>query len=122
MIGSGDDDLIVRLVGNIPPVHPALLARPDVRVALAGHGIGTVFRVLNENGWSQRGIADAVGMRQSEISEVLRGRRVTGYRVLVRIADGLGIPREWMNLGPADGGGAYPGGVGRRELTEEEVE
>ncbi|MBW0010852.1 MAG: helix-turn-helix transcriptional regulator [Pseudonocardiales bacterium] len=118
-MGSGDDDLIVRLVGNTPPVHPALLARPDVRVALAGHDIGAVFRVLNEHGWSQRGIARAVGMRQSEVTEILKGRRVIGYRVLVRIADGLGIPRVMMNLGPADGGGAYAGGVTGAEPGEE---
>ncbi|MEO7194239.1 MAG: hypothetical protein ABIZ05_05360 [Pseudonocardiaceae bacterium] len=47
---------------------------------------------------------------------------MSGYRVLARIADGLGIPRAWMNLGPADGAGAYPGGVRRRELTEEQIE
>ncbi|MGH3719580.1 MAG: helix-turn-helix domain-containing protein [Pseudonocardiaceae bacterium] len=121
-MGSGDDDLLVRLAGNSVPVHPVLLARPEVRVALAGHDIGTVFRVLNENGWSQRGIASAVGMRQSEVSEILRGRRVSDFRVLVRVADGLVIPREWMNLGPADGGGAYPDRGRGRELTEEEVE
>ncbi|MGH3857733.1 MAG: hypothetical protein ACRDR6_30435, partial [Pseudonocardiaceae bacterium] len=34
----------------------------------------------------------------------------------------FGIPRAWMNLGPADGAGAYPGGVRRRELTEEQIE
>ena len=119
VIGSGDDDLIVGLAGNNPPVHPALLARPEVRAALAGHEIGALFRVLNKNGWSQRGIGGAVGMHQSEVSEIIRGRRVTNYRVLVRIADRLGIPRERMNLGPAEGGGAYPGGVRGTEPTEE---
>jgi transcriptional regulator with XRE-family HTH domain len=47
-----------------------------------------VFRVLGENGWTQRAIGAAAGMRQSEVSEILRGRRVRDYRVLVRIADG----------------------------------
>ena len=42
--------------------------------------------------------------------------------MLVRIADGLGIPRELMNLGPAEGAGAYPGGRPSTALTPEEVE
>jgi hypothetical protein len=44
VMGSGDDDLIARLAGNTPPVNPALLARPEVRAALASHDIGAVFR------------------------------------------------------------------------------
>jgi hypothetical protein len=39
----------------------------------------------------------------------------------VRIADGLGIPRELMNLGPTQGTGAYPGSGGLLERTEEEI-
>jgi hypothetical protein len=51
-------------------------------------------------------------MHQSEVSEIIKGWRVLGYRVLVRIADGLGIPRELMNLGPADGSvSAYADGA-----------
>jgi transcriptional regulator with XRE-family HTH domain len=118
-MGSGDYDLIARLAGNTPPVNPALLARSEVRAALASHDIGAVFRVLNENGWSQRGIGRAVGMHQSEVSNIIKGRRVIGYRVLVRIADGLGIPRELMNLGPAEGVGAYAGGGPGTEPIEE---
>ncbi len=95
------------------PVDPALLARPDVRAALAGHDIGTLFRVLGENGWPQRVIAKVTGMPQSSVSEIVTGRRVIDYRVLVRIADGLGIPREWMSLGD---GSAYAGEV---DLPEE---
>ncbi|MGH3935521.1 MAG: helix-turn-helix domain-containing protein, partial [Pseudonocardiaceae bacterium] len=109
-MGHGPDGKIVRRAGGIPPVDPALLARPDVRAALAGHDIGALFRALGENGWSQRGIARATRMPQSSVAEILKGRQVIGYRVLVRIADGLGIPRELMNLSPADGS-AYAGGV-----------
>ncbi len=39
------------------------------------------------------------------MSEIANGRAVNDYRVLVRIAEGLGIPREWMGLSF----GAYPG-------------
>ena len=36
---------------------------------------------------------------QSEISEIISGRRaVVSYDVLVRIGDGLGVPRGWMGL------------------------
>ena len=48
-----------------------MLARPEVRAALAAHDIGTVFRVLNEYGWTQRAIGAAAGIRQSEVSEIL---------------------------------------------------
>ncbi len=109
-------------------MDPALLARPDVRAALTSHDLGAVFRVLSEHGWSQRDIAGAVDMHQSEVSAIVKGRQVTNYRVLARIADGLVIPRELMNLGLADGGGgypaggtggAYPGGGTGTEATEE---
>ena len=98
------------------PVDPALLARPDVRAALAGHDVGTLFRVLGRNGWTQRVIAKVTGMPQSSVSEIVTGRQVIDYRVLVRIADGLGIPREWMSLGD---GCAYAGGVTVTDLPEE---
>jgi hypothetical protein len=66
-----DSDQVIRWAGGTPPVHPALLARPEVRAALAAHDIGTVFRVLNEYGWTQRAIGAAAGIRQSEVSEIL---------------------------------------------------
>ncbi|MBV9141247.1 MAG: helix-turn-helix transcriptional regulator [Pseudonocardiales bacterium] len=122
-MGSGDENLIGKLAGNTPPVDPGLLARPEVRAALASHDIGTLFQVLNANGWSQRGIAGATKMHQSEVSEIInKGRQVIKHQVLVRIADGLGIPRELMNLGPTQGTGAYPGGSTRGEHTEEEID
>ncbi|MBV9143121.1 MAG: helix-turn-helix transcriptional regulator [Pseudonocardiales bacterium] len=121
-MGSGEENLIGKLAGNTPPVDPGLLARPEVRAALASHDIGTLFRVLNATGWSQRGIAGATKMHQSEVSEIInKGRQVTKHQVLVRIADGLGIPRELMNLGPTQDVSAYPGGSTRGEHTEEEI-
>jgi transcriptional regulator with XRE-family HTH domain len=80
------------------PVDPALLARRDVRALLAAHDIGTFYRVLRANGWSQRRIARATKAQQSEISAIVTGRQVIGYDVLVRIAEGLAIPRERMGL------------------------
>lgn len=103
---------------NLSPIDPVLLAHADVRTILAGHEIGGLFRVLGKHGWTQRAIATATGMPQSSVSEIVNGRRVIGYQVLVRIADGLGIPRELMRLGP-DEGGAYADGSTIVELGEE---
>ncbi|MGH3854250.1 MAG: helix-turn-helix domain-containing protein [Pseudonocardiaceae bacterium] len=93
--------------GRPDPVDPELIDRPDVRSMLAAHDIGAFYRVLGKNGWGQRRIARATGAQQSEISEIVKGRRVLGYDVLVRIAGGLGIPRERMGLSF----GAYAGEV-----------
>ena len=43
-------------------------------------------------------IAATTGQSQSEISEILKGRQVQAYNVLVRICEGLAIPREAMGL------------------------
>ncbi|MGH3794777.1 MAG: helix-turn-helix domain-containing protein [Pseudonocardiaceae bacterium] len=104
-----------------PHVDPMLLARPDVRGFLAGHHIGAFYRVLGENGWSQHGIAKATGTQQSQVCEILQGRQVIDYRVLVRIADGLGIPRELMGLGSGSGRvhGAYADSVTVADPAEE---
>ncbi|MGH3931908.1 MAG: helix-turn-helix domain-containing protein, partial [Pseudonocardiaceae bacterium] len=106
--------------GGTPPVDAALLARPDVRGFLADHDIGAFYRVLIENGWSQHGIAKASGTQQSQVCEILKGRRVIDYRVLERIAQGLGIPRELMGLsyGSTTGEGAYGGGGTVTETPE----
>jgi hypothetical protein len=79
-------------------VDPAVWSRDDMRGALAAHDIGTVFRLLQRHGVSQRRIAARTGQSQSEISEILAGRRVTSYAVLVRIAEGLGVNRGLMGL------------------------
>jgi len=52
---------------------------------------------------AQRQIAELVGMSQSEVSEILNGRKVMGYSVLVRVAKGLGIPRGVMGLAYTEG-------------------
>ena len=80
------------------PVEPEVLQRPDLRAALAERDIARVYRILQKCGISQRRIATLTRQSQSEISEILAGRRVTSYEVLVRIADGLGVPRGWMGL------------------------
>lgn len=79
-------------------LDPALFAAPVVRAALAGRDISQVYRLLVGAGIPQRRIAELTGQSQSEVSEILAGRQVQSYSVLVRIASGLGIPRGRMGL------------------------
>ena len=97
-----------------PPIDPALYQRDDVRRILTERDIAALYRALKDEGVTQRTIAALTGQSQSEVSEILAGRRVLAYDVLVRIAAGLGIPRELMGLSygaDSAGGeeGAYPG-------------
>ncbi|MGH4008747.1 MAG: helix-turn-helix domain-containing protein [Pseudonocardiaceae bacterium] len=78
-----------------------------MRAALASRDISTVYRLLMQAGVAQRVIARATGQSQSEVCEILKGRQVMAYDVLVRIAAGLGVPREVMGLGY----GAYAEGT-----------
>lgn len=71
----------------------------DMRVALARHDIGTVFRLMQRYGHSQRAIAALTGITQAEVSEIISDRRrVVAYSVLERLADGLRVPRGWVGL------------------------
>jgi len=92
-----------------PPIDP-LYRREDVRRVLAGRDITALYRILRDAGFTQRRIAESTGQSQSEVSEILKGRRVLAYNLLVRIVQGLGIPRELMGLGYGERG-AYDGGV-----------
>jgi tetratricopeptide (TPR) repeat protein/transcriptional regulator with XRE-family HTH domain len=88
---------------NVTGPYEARLSRetwdePDMRRALADRDISAVYRLLRRVGMSQRHIAALAGQSQSEVSEILRGRQVMAYDVLVRVADGLGIPRGYMGL------------------------
>ncbi len=76
-----------------------LFALSGMRAALANRDIGTVYRLLMQAGVVQRVIAQVTGQSRSEVCEILKGRQVIAYDVLVRIAAGLGVPREAMGLG-----------------------
>lgn len=78
---------------------------PEMHRALATRDITTVYRLLCDAGLSQTQISKLTGQPQSEVSEILSGRRVLSYAVLERIADGLGIPRGHMGLAYADADG-----------------
>lgn len=83
---------------HVHPVDPATWGTPGMREALAQRQIAKVYQLLTGAGISQRQIAGLTGQSQSEVSEILKGRQVRAYDVLVRIADGLGIPRGFMGL------------------------
>jgi len=95
--------------GNTPPIDPALYRREDVRRVLAERDITALYRILRDTGITQRRIAELTGQSQSEVSEILKGRRVLSYDLLVRIAEGLAIPRELMGLSSYGERGAYGG-------------
>jgi len=50
----------------------------------------------------RRRIAALTRQSQSEVSEIRAGRQVQSYEVLVRIADGLGVPRGLISLAHSD--------------------
>lgn len=88
-------------VNEYPPplISAAVWETPDMRSALARRDLKTVYELLGRKGVGQREIARRTGQSPSEIHEVLRrNRRIQGYDVLARIADGLGIPRGYMGL------------------------
>jgi len=98
--------------GSEPPsIDPALYQRDDVRAVLAVHDITALYRALKGVGLTQRQIAELTGMQQSEVSEIVAGRKVMAYDVLVRIAEGLRIPRKLMGLSYGNSGAYGEGGT-----------
>ncbi|SDY41435.1 Helix-turn-helix [Micromonospora pattaloongensis] len=69
-----------------------------MRLALARRDLATVYRRLQSAGVSQRRIAALTGQSPSEVYEILNGRQVMAYELLLRIADGLGVPRGYLGL------------------------
>ncbi len=107
----------------IMKLDPAGWDEPDMHRALADRDVSTVYRLLCEAGLSQTQIAKLTGQSQSEVSEIIGGRRVLSYAVLERIADGLGIPRGHMGLAYADADGnvdTYPEGDRARDADEDD--
>ncbi|MGH3801521.1 MAG: helix-turn-helix domain-containing protein, partial [Pseudonocardiaceae bacterium] len=90
---------------------PATFAGEEMRAALAARDVTLIYRLLRQRGVTQREIARRTGQSQSEVSDILKGRKVRDVTVLERIADGLGIPRAWMRLAGVAGSedGSYGG-------------
>jgi tetratricopeptide (TPR) repeat protein len=81
-----------------------------LRDLLAARAIGPVFRFLHSRGWSYAAIAEATDLGAGRVSEIAsRNRAVATYDVLVRIADGLQIPRSRMGLGYGEGSAGHRG-------------
>jgi transcriptional regulator with XRE-family HTH domain len=104
-------------MSDSPGLDPDLLALPSMRAALADRDITKVYKILVREGIPQRRIAELVGQSQSEVSEIIKGRQVSGYDLLVRIASGLGAPRGAMGLA-YDGDSTEPAA----EEVDEDVE
>src|ERR687893_2085844 len=96
-----------------------VLTTTVARRALAERDITTVYRVLTQADIGQRQIAQLTGQSQSEVSEVLKGRRVMAYDVLVRIAQGLDVPRSWMGLAYDEGAESTDPAVGEEVIDED---
>jgi transcriptional regulator with XRE-family HTH domain len=79
-----------------PEVPSGFWQRADVRNALRGHDMGTLFSLLNRYAaLSQIRIGTAVELSQGRVGEVMKGtRRISGLNVFQRIADGLGMPDD----------------------------
>ncbi|MFZ0121083.1 MAG: helix-turn-helix domain-containing protein [Pseudonocardiaceae bacterium] len=84
--------------GALSAHHRERLATKPARLALAQRDITALYRLLTDAGVSQQQIACLTGQLPSEVSEILGGRQVMAYDVLVRIAKGLDVPRAWMGL------------------------
>ncbi len=97
--GRADGDPAPGAEKPVPAIDPALYQRDDVRRILAALDIGALYRILQDAGVSQRQIAALTGQSQSEVSDIVAGRRkVENHQLLKRIATGLGIPPELMGL------------------------
>jgi transcriptional regulator with XRE-family HTH domain len=95
----------------IKGVDSSIFERTDMKRALARRDITTVYRLLVAHGVSQRYLAELVGQSQSEVSEIMSGRQVQSYDVMVRVADGLNVSRGAMGLsygGGDEGDGPTP--------------
>lgn len=70
--------------------------RDETRGLLATRDVAGLFRFATRyGGASQTRIASACGLGQGRVNEIVNGRREVGqFAVLVRIADGLGMPDE----------------------------
>ncbi|MEU4212880.1 hypothetical protein AB0F13_23260 [Streptomyces sp. NPDC026206] len=90
------------------PEH--VLARADVRAALAQRDFGTFFALTRKwSGISYMRIADACDMKPERVGKLARGEgRVTSVEKMEQIADGLRVPGAVIGLAPRPWEGAAP--------------
>ena len=94
----GRDQRVVRRRAFTREDAAEVFEQAEMRRALMQRDIGLVYRELMRFGLSQRLIAYYTMQSQSEISEVLTGRRISSYDVLERIYTGLHIPPGHMGM------------------------
>ncbi|BAJ29913.1 MULTISPECIES: hypothetical protein [Kitasatospora] len=78
-----------------------LLAREDLRLALAEHDFAAAFGLIKKyGGYSQNRIASACQLTPGKVSTIMSdpAKRITSYEVIARIADGMGIPGHYLGL------------------------
>ncbi|MGH3753471.1 MAG: hypothetical protein ACRDRP_12380 [Pseudonocardiaceae bacterium] len=80
----------------------ALLSTGAARRALGKRSVVQVYRLLVEGGISRDRIAELTGQQVSEVAEILAGKEVDDYDMLVRIAAGLGLHRAAMGVSYGD--------------------
>src|SRR5262249_32148821 len=107
-------------LGGPAPVHslvqPDLRVSPDtetgkqqeMRAAVQVRNFTAIYRLLQKLGYSQQRIAALTGQSQPEVSAIIHGRKVMAYVVLIRIVDGLGIPRGLAGLSTCTCGEGEP--------------
>lgn len=100
-----------------PP--PEFWRRPDVVAALERRDMGALLRrYRGVTGASQTDVGMLVGLAQSHVSSLERGRRrITSLELFERLADGLGIPRSLLGLdGPPGATAPSDPDVGRNAV------
>ncbi|MGH3998824.1 MAG: hypothetical protein ACRDTJ_15365, partial [Pseudonocardiaceae bacterium] len=80
----------------------ALLSTGAARRALGKRSVVQVYRLLIEGGISRDLIAERTGQHVSEVAEILAGKEVDDYDMLVRIAAGLSLHRATMGVSFGD--------------------
>jgi DNA-binding XRE family transcriptional regulator len=82
-----------------------------------------VLRRRRELGLTQRQLADAIGVHQSEISDIERGASMPGYRTLAKLAVGLQAEVAFVPWAkkPARSGSARAGSSGARRAPRAAV-
>ncbi|MET8829548.1 helix-turn-helix domain-containing protein [Streptomyces sp. NPDC004610] len=109
------------------PLAPDVLAREDVRRALAEHDFAAAFALIKKwGGLSQNRIASACRLTPGKVSTIISGQQqVTSFEVICRIADGLRIPGRMVGLadrpweGPPDA--PEPASPPAAQAADEEV-
>jgi transcriptional regulator with XRE-family HTH domain len=91
----------------------AVWHRPDVRDAATARDVAALLRFAQQHtGASQGRLADALGMAQGRVNEIMNRRRsVSTLDVFERIADGLAMPddvRMLLGLAPRGPHAAFP--------------